>query len=424
VLAKLKWNVHNHDQALFFVGVGVLITLAQMYGLFHIFGDSYIQSRAVINTMTIAAPLLCFGFDVTAPQITKQEKSSGFVWNFLTLQLALMVCFLLIALSIDDPNTSFIFLGLSLGAVFASKLFIVEYERSLGNIKQYFFDLHVRDRFYRTTGILLIALVFTSIYTWAITLLLLSLIYLGIMTIKYQDTIRFDRKILTRHLSMSMPYLVTSLATVMVYRLAFYVSYYLDGNTITSKVDFWSMLALFILLPYLNASKFSETLAMDQASHYIALIQKSWLKVSQQQVVIAAMITGIVILASFMGKADQQDIYEIIYPLVLAITITTLSPSFCYLALLSGRTKLASIASLLFVILSLSCYVPKFFNPQIPVAYLMLMNSMVYVAISIWASTHYLVVKPLSIFRVRYGAGVIMIVSVLFGFIYILNPLF
>jgi len=420
VLSKLRLNVHNQDQALFFVGIGVLITLAQMYGLFFIFGDNYIQSRAVINSMTIAAPLLCFGFDVTAPQITKQEKTSGFVWNFLILQLLLMVCFLLMALNIDDPNTSNIFLGMSLGAVFASKLFIVEYERSLGKVKQYFFDLHIRDRFYRTAAILLVALAIKSITTWAIILLLFSVIYLGIMAFKYRKTIRFDRKKLTHHLLMSVPYLLTSLATVMIYRLAFYISYYHDGSTYTSKVDFWSLLALFVLLPYVNASKFSETFAKDQVSHYITLVQKSWIKVSQQQVGIVVIIAGIVTLACFMGKANQQDIIEIILPLILATTIASLSPSFCYLALLSGRIKLSFITSILFVILSLSCYTPKFFDPQIPVSYLMLMNSIIYVAISTWASNYYLGINPKSILRIRQGAGVILIVSVLFVCIYYL----
>ena len=68
-------NLLNHfDHALLMVGIGICFTLIQMLGLHVIFEDDYTTSRANINTMNIAAPLLCFGFDITAPQITKIEK--------------------------------------------------------------------------------------------------------------------------------------------------------------------------------------------------------------------------------------------------------------------------------------------------------------------------------------------------------------
>ena len=201
-----------------------------MYGLYFIFGDQYIQSRAVMISMTMSAPLMCFGFDTSAPLIIKQEKNSAFLWNFLLLQTSLMVIFFIAALSVEHQKTSFILLGLSLGAVFSSKIFIVEYQRGLGQIKQYFFDLHVRDRFYRTAAILLVAMIFSSITTWAITLLLLSLIYLAIMTSRYWVNLYFDPKSLRRHLFISTPYLCISLVIVAFYRLPFYISYFQDSS--------------------------------------------------------------------------------------------------------------------------------------------------------------------------------------------------
>jgi uncharacterized integral membrane protein len=85
MLSKLLQN--KYDQALIMVGVGVVITLLQMLGLYIFFKEAYIESRAIINTMNIIAPLLCFGFDSSSPQITKEEKSQSFIWNFIFIQI-------------------------------------------------------------------------------------------------------------------------------------------------------------------------------------------------------------------------------------------------------------------------------------------------------------------------------------------------
>ena len=82
-----QFKIHQNDMALVLVALGILITLAQMYGLYVIFDDQYIEARAVINSMSIAAPLLCFGFDTSAPIITKREKTPAFLWNFLAFIL-------------------------------------------------------------------------------------------------------------------------------------------------------------------------------------------------------------------------------------------------------------------------------------------------------------------------------------------------
>ena len=77
--------------ALVLVAFGIPITLAQMYGLYVIFDDKYIEARAVIDSMSIAAPLLCFGFDTSALIITKREKNLCLLVVFFGLHFILRV---------------------------------------------------------------------------------------------------------------------------------------------------------------------------------------------------------------------------------------------------------------------------------------------------------------------------------------------
>jgi len=386
-----QFKIHQNDLALVLVALGILITLAQMYGLYIIFDDQYIEARAVINSMSIAAPLLCFGFDTSAPIITKREKTPAFLWNFFGLHLIFMGGFITAAFVVDEVKTSYIFLGLALGAVFASKLFIVEYERCLGKIKQYYFDLHVRDRLYRTIAILLLALFFSNITTWSIAFLIFSLAYFFLLVTKYWNTVTFDRTKLTHHLSISLPYLATGIVTAVLYRLAFYVSYYQDNSMDTAKVDFWLMVSLFLLIPYLNASKIAETAAKNSVTHYIDLMRASWEKISLQQSLIILLIMLITVGGYFIGRVDKPDIVEIILPILLAIIIATSTPSFCYLALLAKKIKLAFVTSALLIFFSLLCYAPKyFFASPIPVSYLMLVNACGYAFFNIIASYYFL----------------------------------
>ena len=207
LLKKIYSNIHEHDRALAMVVIGVGLTLLQMLGLFYLFNDHYIDSRAIINTMNISAPLLCMGFDITSPQITKSEKSALFIWNFVLLHLFLALVFFLASFLISDVKTSYIFLGLVLGAIFSSNLLLNEYERNINSVKKYFFDLHVRDRFNRTFFILVIAFIADSIFTWSTILIVLSLAYLFFLIIKYKEDIGFDFLKLKKHLILSLPFL-------------------------------------------------------------------------------------------------------------------------------------------------------------------------------------------------------------------------
>ena len=408
-----QFKIHQNDMALVLVALGILLTLAQMYGLYVIFDDQYIEARAVINSMSIAAPLLCFGFDTSAPIITKREKTPAFLWNFFVVYLIFMGGFITAAFVVDEVKTSYIFLGLALGAVFASKLFMVEYERCSGKITQYYFDLHVRDRLFRTIAILLLAVFFSSITTWSIAFLIFSLAHFFLLVTKYWNTVNFDRKKLTHHLSISLPYLITGIATVVLYRLAFYVSYYQDNSMDTAKVDFWLIVSLFLLIPYLNASKIAETAAKNSVTHYIDLMRGSWQKISLQQSLIIFLIMLITVAGLFMGRVDKPDIVEIILPILLAIIIATSTPSFCYLALLAKKIKLAFVASVLLILLSLLCYALKyFFASSIPVSFLMLLNACGYVFFNVIASHYFLGLLGKSTIRSFNQSTTLVILSV------------
>ena len=409
-----QFKIHQNDMALVLVALGILITLAQMYGLYIIFDDQYIEARAVINSMSIAAPLLCFGFDTSAPIITKREKTPAFLWNFFGLHLIFMGGFITAAFVVDEVKTSYIFLGLALGAVFASKLFIVEYERCLGKIKQYYFDLHVRDRLYRTIAILLLALFFSNITTWSIAFLIFSLAYFFLLVTKYWNTVNFDRTKLTHHLSISLPYLVTGIVTAVLYRLAFYVSYYQDNSMDTAKIDFWLIVSLFLLIPYLNASKIAETAAKNSVTHYIHLMKDSWEKISLQQSLVIFFIIIITVAGYFIGRVDQQDLIKIILPILLAMIIATSTLSFCYLSLLSGRVRLSFLASAFFVLFSLACYSPKYFYPEIPAAYLMLGNAFFYAILNVSATTYFLGISWTLTIRTPQTSIILLVITVLF----------
>jgi len=93
----------------------------------------------------------------------------------------------------------------------------------------------------------------------------------------------------------------------------------------------------------------------------------------------------------FIGRVDKPDIVEIILPILLAIIIATSTPSFCYLALLAKKIKLAFVTSALLIFFSLLCYAPKyFFASPIPVSYLMLVNACGYAFFNIIASYYFL----------------------------------
>ena len=419
ISSRLK--IHKHDEILIIVWIGTLINIVQLYGLYRIFGVDYVQSRAIINSMTILAPLLCLGFDTAAPLITKLERSSSFIWNFLIAQLFFMGFFLLVALNLDNQKTSYIFFGLSLGALFSSNLFLLEYQRSLGQIKEYFFNLHIRDRFYRMAIILLTALASTSFLTWVYTLILFFIIFLGFSTKKYWKFINFNPKKLCQHLTISLPYLFIAISAAAITRLPFYVSYYLDSYINTAKIDFWLMLSLFMLLPYMNILKIAETETKGQTSVLLSHIKGKTRKLSQQQMLISLMILFVAGFGLIIGMVERQDIYEIILPLIISIVIITSAPPFSYLALSYQKIKLASIATIIISMISLACYTPSYFNVHVPIAYLMIINASIYLSINILASSYFFRLRVKSLIVPTRRSGVIIIISVLFGIIYQLS---
>lgn len=395
-------NLLNHfDHALLMVGIGICFTLIQMLGLYVIFEDDYTTSRAIINTMNIAAPLLCFGFDITAPQITKIEKSASFIWNFIFLHLFLLVTFVICSLLIADEKVKSIFLGLCLASIFASKIIVVEFERALGLVKQYFFSLHVRDRFYRTFAILFIGYFFTTIYTWAALLIAFSLIYLFVITYKYKNHLIFNLNKFKDHLNLCFPYFITAITVVFIYRAVFYVSYFFDANLIAAKIDFWLIISLFLLIPVMNISKFAETNSKGNLVIYISEMKRSWNKITQQQFLIFLIIFIVTAVGIYINKVEKNDLVLFIFPMTLSLLIVSTIPSFFYLALLKGRIKLSAYNIFTILFFSLAVYSMKFYYPEIAVAYLFLLNCILYTLFNLIMSKFLLGVNVKEIFRIK-----------------------
>ena len=395
-------NLLNHfDHALLMVLIGVCLTLLQMLGLYVIFEDDYTTSRAVINTMNIAAPLMCFGFDITAPQITKTEKNASFIWNFISLHLFLLVIFVICSFLAPDEKVKSIFLGLSLASIFASKIIVVEFERTLGFVKQYFFNLHVRDRFYRTLAILLIGYLFTNIDIWSALLIIFSLIYLFVIIYKYKDALFFNFKQFKNHIYICLPFFISAIAVVFIYRAVFYVSYFFDTNLITAKIDLWLIIALFILIPMMNISKYAETQSKGNLSVYIKEMQKSWKKITQQQFLIILMIFALTAAGIYLDKVEKNDLILFVFPMVLSMLIVSTIPSFFYLALLKGRIKISAYNIFTILLLSLTVYSLKFYYPEIPATYLLLLNCILYTLFTLIMSKFFLGVHTMEIFRIK-----------------------
>jgi len=409
LLKKIYSNIHEHDRALVMVIIGVGLTLLQMLGLFYLFNDHYIDSRAIINTMNISAPLLCMGFDITSPQITKSEKSALFIWNFVLLHLFLALVFFLASFLISDVKTSYIFLGLVLGAIFSSNLLLNEYERNINSVKKYFFDLHVRDRFNRTFFILVIAFIADSIFTWSTILIVLSLAYLFFLIIKYKEDIGFNFLKLKKHLTLSWPFLLTSLVIVFVYRATFYFSYYFDTSTYAAKIDFWLTISLLLLIPMMNVSKFAETSAQGDMNKYIYSLKSGWTKLYQQQLLIILMIFILTALGIYFNKITSIEIITMILPLSLSILLLTLTPSYLYLALLKNKFSSCLHHVFLFIIISLIIFLFKAIYLFLPVSWLLLINCFLYLIYTLHFSRASLDVKISVILRFNDGLKLLCI---------------
>lgn len=403
MLKKLLLSINDHDRALIMVGIGVAITLFQMLGLYLIFEKEYINSRAIINTMNISAPLLLLGFDITSPQIAKNEKNSSFIWNFVLTHFLLMLFFLFLILLVNNEKTIFLLLGLSLGAIFSSNLLLNEYERNYGAVKNYFFNLHVRDRFNRTLGILIIAFFAQSVFLWSILFILFSVLYLFFFINKYRSEFEYNFNNLKKHIFLSFPYLLTAVIIVFVYRIVFYLSFFFDSSSYAAKIDFWLMLTLFLQLPLMNVSKFAETKAKGDIQEYIFQMKNGWNNISRQQSLILFLVFLSTFIALHINKVIQPDIIEIILPITLSMMLITLHPSFFYLALLEKRIALSVKHMFVIALISIIIFSIKIFYITIPVAYLLFVNCLIYLIYNLIASHKILNIKILDILRLRAG---------------------
>ena len=91
--------------ALFSVAFGSLLTFVQAVGLFNLLDlETYVSYRAVINTMNVAAPFLCIGFDTSAPVLKRQDPEVPFLWNILAVHFMLFLAFFIISILLPHES--------------------------------------------------------------------------------------------------------------------------------------------------------------------------------------------------------------------------------------------------------------------------------------------------------------------------------
>ena len=166
--------------ALFSVGISSLLSFIQLAALSYILNvDTYVNFRAFINTMNNAAPFLCFGFDSAMPMLRKSNRNFPFFWSLLLLYLLLFISFFAIALiSSDNSKLQVLLFGLTASLSLCGTTIIANLKRSNGNFKDYFLSLNILDKFIRFLIIVVLAIFFDDFINWAISVSLISLLYL------------------------------------------------------------------------------------------------------------------------------------------------------------------------------------------------------------------------------------------------------
>ena len=125
--------------ALFSVAFGSVLTFGQAAALFNILDlENYVAYRAVLNTMNIAAPFLCLGFDSASPVLRRMNPGFPFFWNLLVLHLVALLLFVTSALILPTASKLLpLILGLAASTSVAAALIVANHYRVEGEIRRY-----------------------------------------------------------------------------------------------------------------------------------------------------------------------------------------------------------------------------------------------------------------------------------------------
>ena len=361
--------------ALFSVAFGSALTFAQAAALFHLLElDTYVAYRAVLNTMNVAAPFLCLGFDSSAPVLRRMNPDFPFFWNLLVLHtLAFLV---LVALSITLPAASKLqplTLGLAASTSVAAALTVANYHRTEGAIRRYFLSINVVDKTVRTAIIIGLAAVVHEVVPWAVLVATVSFAYVGLTSTRTGTR--------PQHFRTSFPYIFSSLGIIALTRMPFYAAYLVEEKIATAKVDIWLLFTLFLLIPVLNKSKIEEASSTGLAQRYLTAMKGSWRALLKQELLISTGIVAAACGAVLVGKAAPADLLVIVLPLMIGMILIASIPNYVQILCFTGQYSLGVKTSVLITLIALVAYLPQHVVGKAPTAFFFVGSALLYCGI-------------------------------------------
>lgn len=374
--------------ALFSVALGSILTLAQAAILFKILEiDTYVDFRAIINTMNNAAPFLCLGFDSAAPVLRRMSPNYPFFWNILAMLVITLFLFLSTSLILSSDNKLIsITLGLAASTSVAGTLIIANHYRVQNKINKYFISINITDKVVRTFIILSAAFLFHEVLPWTFMVSLFCFGYVVYLAIKTGCKIKLNFIIFKSHLWIALPYMFSAIGIITVTRLPFYVAYLFEDSLTTAKVDIWLLFSMFLLIPMLNKSKIDEALSVGVVKDYIIKMRLSWKSILIQEILVCTAIILVANIAVFLNYTSRNDLFLVVLPLITGMVIIASVPNYLQLACFANKISLTIKTSLLMAIISLIAYFPKIILPEFPVPLLFIFSSILYCLVGVFVA--------------------------------------
>lgn len=366
--------------ALFSVAFGSALTFVQAAVLFFILDiNQYISFRAVLNTMNIAAPFFCLGFDTAAPILKRMNQNFAFFWNLLIFHLiaSLFLLFISVFLTADSKVLPVI-LGLAASTCAAGTLIVANHYRVENNTKEYFLSVNVKDKLVRTLLIVSTAYLIQDMVIWAILMIGLYFIYVLFVAQRTGRTLELDFSIFKIHLLTSIPYIFTALGIIALTRLPFYAAYIFEDSIVTAKIDIWLLFSIFLLIPMLNKSKVEEAVNADQIRSYINTMHASWSAIRNQELLVISLINISAAIAIYFNLTEFKDLFEIIWPLTIGMILIASVPNFVQVLCFSGKVYSTIKISFILLIIGIASYLPKMEYNSIGIPFLFIFSSFIY----------------------------------------------
>jgi hypothetical protein len=373
--------------ALFSVAFGSVLTFVQAAALFNILDiENYVAYRAVLNTMNIAAPFLCLGFDSAAPVLRRTNPGFPFFWNLFVLHLFALLLFIISALILPTVSKLLpLILGLAASTSVAAGIIVANHYRVEGEIRRYFIGVNIVDKLVRTIIIIVLAVFVKDILLWSILLSVLCFAYVGIIALQTGCPLRLDWCVFVKHLSISFPKIFAVLSITFLTRLPFYTSYLFDNSLVTAKVDICLLFSLFLLIPVLNNSKIEEASSTGLTHEYIAAMKLGWIRLIGLELLVSFGIIGLACIGVITGYALQNDLLQILLPLMIGMVLISSQPNYVLIIFMSGNTSLGIKTSLSVVAFTATAFLPRMVMESLSIPWLFVFAATMYCVVGCFA---------------------------------------